>query len=297
MEINLIKENRTTHTNQDIGANHETAALGDGGEQVNECRPIRGWATEHKAVGPKVFDMLAGVHELERVLERASVNVRLRGRAPVDGGLGLLHVEGKARDSQERDERSPPLDEEHDADAEQRAEQTHPPVVVLEGWPPAGRAREWGVEARVVHQRVGHEEEIGDEGRDHVEVAHAYERRRDDEREQVAAPGLSVLASAHGEEFNVGKDLVLADRLEHLGRAHQARQRRRERRREDARRDYRPEQRHHRHDVVAVHQAVTAAPVRVRQVLLAVQVTAVLDHLYQTCSLSSYGNATYPRET
>lgn len=103
-------------------------------------------------------------------------------------GFALFDVDVESSDGDERDESGPPLDQEHDAHAQQGAEQAHPLVVVLEGGPPAGSARQRGVETRVVDERVRHEKEVGYDGRDRVQLAQTDEHARDQVGQQVAAP-------------------------------------------------------------------------------------------------------------
>lgn len=54
------------------------------------------------------------------------------------------------------------------------------------------------------------------------------EAEADDEGEDVGPVGFATLAVALAEPLDVGVELVLAQRLEHLGRRHQARKRGRE---------------------------------------------------------------------
>ena len=83
----------------------------------------------------------------------------------------MLDVDVERADQSQSDEGGHVLDEEHDAEAEQRAAQRQPVVVVAEGGPEAGRVAVGRVEARVVQQRVAGQEEVRDQRRDRVQLA------------------------------------------------------------------------------------------------------------------------------
>lgn len=54
--------------------------------------------------------------------------------------LLVADVDVKGEDDEQRDQRGPPVDDEHDHAAEDRTRKRHPHVVVLEAWaPPCGQ--------------------------------------------------------------------------------------------------------------------------------------------------------------
>ena len=114
------------------------------------------------------------------------------------------------------------------------------------------------VEAREVDERVGHEEEIGNDGSNEVEISNANAHGRDEKGEHVAAPRLVATTATLAEIGHARKQVVLAHSLKDLGCAHETGECGRERRREDAGRDEDRQGGDHLHHSIVVEQAVLA---------------------------------------
>ncbi len=125
-------------------------------------------------------------------------------------------------DEDEGDQGSLMLHQEHYSDAEDRAQQGEPLVVILEGGSPARAAGDTGVEHGEVDQGVGCDEEVREQAGYNVEVRYKDADEANPKHCDVCPDGVIVPAMADAEGLEVGEDVVLGEGLEHPGGALEA---------------------------------------------------------------------------
>mmetsp|Transcript_17137 Transcript_17137/g.30708 ORF Transcript_17137/g.30708 Transcript_17137/m.30708 type:complete len:825 (+) Transcript_17137:748-3222(+) len=231
-----------------VAEHRDAVPLPEASHELRQRQPVRWVSGHHEVVRAEGLDVrVVEAHAHHGLLHIVKVP-RLVGRAPVDGRVAVVDVVVQAHCDRDGGQRDVPAGQEHDGDAQNKAEERGPLVEVDEVGPPRDAFADFEREGGDVDEPVSDHEEHRDQRRDGVQRADQNAARRHDVRQEVAPNRTLVALSDLGEGLDGRNEVVLSYGHQDTRRADQRRETRRERRREDAGQHERPSDVRHRDD-------------------------------------------------